>query len=251
MHIVLQWKLCYNSIDMGSFPLFREVVDPSMKIREKIVQFTIFFIGIMMMSFGIVLTIQVDLGVSPWDVLHIGLYQQFGLSIGTWNIIVGIIILGTSAIILKSWPKPGAYFNLLFVGVFVDLFLLLPIEPIYFWSKLLLLLVGIIIMAIGMGIYISAQFGTGPRDSLMMALHLKKGWKVPNVRLIMEVSVLMIGSLLGGPVHIGTIIISLTIGHVSGAAITYFYKVTNKIMDIVKVAKIVNNEIVSGKEVQK
>ncbi len=104
MHIVLQWKLCYNSIDMGSFPLFREVVDPSMKIREKIVQFTIFFIGIMMMSFGIVLTIQADLGVSPWDVLHIGLYQQFGLSIGTWNIIVGIIILGTSAIILKSWP---------------------------------------------------------------------------------------------------------------------------------------------------
>ena len=54
------------------------------------------------MSFGIVLTIQAGLGVAPWDVLHIGLYQQIGLTIGTWNVIVGFIILLTSALIIKN-----------------------------------------------------------------------------------------------------------------------------------------------------
>ena len=126
---------------------------------------------------------------------------------------------------------------MLFVGLFIDLFLLLPIQPVHLWSKLFILLAGIVIMAIGMGIYISAQFGTGPRDSLMMALHLKKGWKVHNVRLVMEVSVLIVGWLLGGPVHVGTIIISLTIGHASGIALEYFYKLTKRIMEKVKKEK--------------
>lgn len=196
------------------------------------------------MSFGIVLTIQAGLGVAPWDVLHIGLYQQIGLTIGTWNVIVGFIILLTSALIIKKWPKLGAYLNMLFVGLFIDLFLLLPIQPVHLWSKLFILLAGIVIMAIGMGIYISAQFGTGPRDSLMMALHLKKGWKVHNVRLVMEVSVLIVGWLLGGPVHVGTIIISLTIGHASGIALEYFYKLTKRIMEKVKKEKTTEKEIV-------
>ena len=212
--------------------------------KEKLVQFIIFFIGIIILALGIVLTIQADLGVSPWDVLHIGLYQQLGLTIGTWNIIVGIIILGTSSMIMKKWPKLGAYLNLLFVGVFIDLFLLIPIDPVHFWSKMIILILGIVVMAIGMGIYISAQFGTGPRDSLMMALHIKKGWKIPNVRLVMEISVLIVGWILGGPVYIGTIIISLTLGHATGVSMEFFYKVTNKLMNKVKSEKVVNNDIV-------
>lgn len=216
----------------------------NMSGKEKLVQFLIFFIGMIILAFGIVLTIQADLGVSPWDVLHIGLYQQFGLTIGTWNIIVGIIILGTSTIIMKKLPKLGAYLNLFFVGVFIDFFLFIPIEPVHFWSKMIILILGIVVMAIGMGIYISAQFGTGPRDSLMMALHIKKGWKIPNVRLVMEIAVLIVGWILGGPVHIGTIIISLTLGHATGISLEFFYKVTNKLMNKVKSEKVVNNDIV-------
>ena len=212
--------------------------------KEKLVQFIIFFIGIIILALGIVLTIQADLGVSPWDVLHIGLYQQLGLTIGTWNIIVGIIILGTSTIIMKKLPKLGAYLNLFFVGVFIDFFLFIPIDPVHFWSKMIILILGIVVMAIGMGIYISAQFGTGPRDSLMMALHIKKGWKIPNVRLVMEISVLIVGWILDGPVYIGTIIISLTLGHATGVSMEFFNKVSKKMMNKVKSEKVVNNDIV-------
>ena len=202
---------------------------------ELLVKSLIYLAGICVMSFGIALTIQAGIGVAPWDVLHIGLYKQFGLTIGTWNIIVGIIILAASAVIVKKFPKPGAYFNLIFVGVFIDLFLfLLPFSPSFFITKIIVLIAGLIIMATGMGMYISAGVGTGPRDSLMMALHLKKGWKVQNVRLVMEISVLVAGWLMGGPVHIGTVIAGLLTGHASGISISYFYKHTNRLINVIQ-----------------
>lgn len=206
--------------------------------KERFVQFLIFFIGLIIMAFGIALMIKANIGVASWDVLHIGLYKQLGLTIGTWNIIVGFIILFISSIIMKKLPQPGAYINMLLVGVFIDLFLLIPIHSSWISMKLFILLIGILIYAIGMGIYISAGFGTGPRDSLMMALHLRKGWKIQNVRLVMEVSVVFIGWMLGGPVHMGTIIISLLIGHVSGVTIPYFYKRTKKIMEMIRQKKV-------------
>ncbi len=218
--------------------------DRKMSKLERTVQFIIYFFGIIVMSFGIVLTIKADIGVAPWDVLHIGLYKQFGLTIGTWNIIVGIFILAISSIIMKKWPQFGAYLNMIFVGLFIDVFMIIPIEPSVIVYKLLILISGIFLLAVGMGIYISAQFGTGPRDSLMMALHVKKGWKVANVRLIMEVSVLIVGWLLGGPVHVGTIIISLFIGHISGLTIPYFYKKTELLRELIRTRQEKNNEMV-------
>ena len=94
----------------------------------------------------------------------------------------------------------------------------------------MMLFAGIAFMAIGMGIYISARFGTGPRDSLMMAIHFRTGWKVQNIRFVMEVSVLISGWLLGGPVHIGTVLNSLLIGHATGLTLPFFYRLTDKIM---------------------
>ncbi len=86
----------------------------------------IFTIGLLVMSLGIVFIILSDFGASPWDVLHVGLFYQLGLTIGTWSIVVGLFILGVSAIITREWPKFGAYLNMIMVGVFIDMYMLLP-----------------------------------------------------------------------------------------------------------------------------
>ena len=44
-------------------------------------RFIIYLFGLLVMSLGIVLLILADLGPSPWDVLHVGLYYKFGLTI--------------------------------------------------------------------------------------------------------------------------------------------------------------------------
>nr|WP_246596094.1 YitT family protein [Bacillus alkalicola] len=172
------------------------------------------------MSFGIALTILADLGSAPWDVLHVGLTQQVGLTVGSWTIIMGFIVLSSAAILTKEFPKLGAFLNMILVGVFVDIFLFVFSTPVSLLGQGVMLIAGIIITGFGIGVYISPQCGAGPRDSLMLAVSQRTKLSVAQVRFIMEVFVLTIGWFLGGPVFVGTILFSLTIGHVTGISLS-------------------------------
>ena len=182
------------------------------------------------MSLGIVLIIISNFGASPWDVLHVGLHYQLGLTIGTWSIVVGLLILGSSSVMMREWPQFGAYLNMILVGIFIDMFMLLPIltEPTSWLGKMAMFFAGMVIYAYGMGIYLSAQLGAGPRDSFMLAITEKTGWKVANARRIMEVFVLIIGWILGGPVFVGTLIFSFAFGTFVGMALPHCRFLTNK-----------------------
>ncbi|MFD1705503.1 YitT family protein [Siminovitchia sediminis] len=182
------------------------------------------------MALGITLTIVADVGAAPWDVLHVGLYYQFGLTIGTWNIIIGFIVLGSAGIMMKEWPRFGAYLNMIFVGAFIDMYMSLPfmVEPATWYGKSVMFLAGMVVYAYGMGIYLSAKLGAGPRDSFMLALTARTKWKVSNARRLMEIGVLVIGWLLGGPVFIGTVIFSLAAGTFIGIALPQCQALANK-----------------------
>lgn len=160
--------------------------------------------------------IEADLGVAPWDVLHIGLTNQFGLTVGTWSIFVGFWILVLTSLLTKRWPQLGAFLNMLFLGIFIDIFRLFIGTPVTIKGQYVMLLVGVIVTGYGIGLYIAPKCGAGPRDSLMIAITEKSAWKVQYVRGLMEIVVLAIGWKLGGPVFIGTILFSLTIGSVVG-----------------------------------
>lgn len=183
------------------------------------------------MSFGIALMITADLGSAPWDVLHIGLTIQLGLTIGTWSIIVGFGIILLTYLLTKEWPQLGAFINMIFVGIFIDIFIFFLTTPETFTAKLLMLVVGIIVIGYGMGIYIAPNCGTGPRDSLMLAIKKRTGWKIQWVRSGMEIIVLTLGWLLGGPVFIGTIIFCFGIGHVVGIALPQCQKLVDRMIE--------------------
>ena len=204
-------------------------------------RFLVYLIGILVMSLGIVLLIVADLGASPWDVLHVGLYYQLGLTIGTWSIIIGIVILTVAALISKEFPKIGAFLNMILIGIFIDLYLLLPFmqTPNSLSGKIIMFLLGLLIYCYGMGLYISAQLGAGPRDGLMIALTTKTGWRVGRVRACMEIVVLIVGWQLGGPVFWGTIIIGLAIGPIAGFALPQCQSLTNYFLDKLKKQKVV------------
>ncbi|WP_066050570.1 YczE/YyaS/YitT family protein [Robertmurraya korlensis] len=184
-------------------------------------RFFIYFLGLLLMSLGIVFLIKADIGATPWDVLHVGLHYQFGLTIGTWSILVGVAILTLASIISKEFPQIGAFLNMLLVGVFIDMYFLLPIiqTPGDWIGKSLMFVAGLLLNGYGMGLYISASFGAGPRDSLMIALTASTGWKLTYVRACIEIIVLIIGWQLGGPVFIGTVVFSFVIGPIVGIAL--------------------------------
>ncbi|ATO30277.1 hypothetical protein RA13_21660 [Bacillus atrophaeus] len=181
--------------------------------REFVLRWAFYFIGLLILSFGISLTIEGKaLGISPWDAFHYGLFQRFGLTIGQWAIIIGAIIVCLTSVFTKALPKIGAILNMLLIGIFIDFFnILLPEPPTYAVSVIVFSL-GVLLIGYGVGVYVSAGLGAGPRDSLMMLISEKTGWNVQWVRNGIELTILAVAWGMGGPIGIGTIIIAILTG---------------------------------------
>ncbi|MFC0230860.1 YitT family protein [Bhargavaea ullalensis] len=182
-----------------------------------------FFVGQLILSLGITMTIKGEkLGIGPWDVLHVGLFRNFGLTIGSWSIITGFLIVGCTAAVLRRWPQIGTWMNMLLIGLFIDFFYWL-IPPIYSTGgQTAIFIAGTAVMAAGVGMYVSPNIGAGPRDTLMLIITEKTGWSVKTVRTGLEVTVAIAGWLLGGPVGIGTVLIALFLGQLVHHTIPWF-----------------------------
>ncbi len=200
---------------------------------EQLIYWSVFITGLIVMAFGIALMITAHLGSAPWDVFHIGLFNKLGLTIGTWSIIVGFIIVATTSILTKKWPQPGVYLNMILVGIFIDLFLAMPAmtTPVHLYSRVSMLMAGILVNGAGISVYIAARRGAGPRDTLMLYLTEKTGWRLAPVRRLMELAVLIIGWLMGGPVSFGTFIFGLTIGSIVGLLLPLCEKSVSMIIE--------------------
>lgn len=196
----------------------------------------IYLIGLLVMALGVVFLLKSNLGSPPWDVLHVGLYYNFGLTIGSWSILAGVVILTISAIIAKEIPQIGAFTNMVLVGTFIDLYFFLPflVTPDQLIGRIIMFGVGLLLLGYGMGIYISAQFGAGPRDSLMIAVADRTGWSIRSVRSVIELVALFVGWRLGGPVFWGTIVFSICIGPISGFALPQCKRLTNFLLGKLK-----------------
>lgn len=189
-----------------------------------------FFAGLIIMSLGITLTIKGNaIGTSPWDVFHIGLYKQLGLTIGTWSILTGLLIICTTSLYLKSFPKLATLLNMLLIGSFIDVFNWLLPDTDRLFGQIAYFGTGFIIMSIGCGLYIAASLGAGPRDTVMMII-ASKGYSVKTGRMVMEVFAAIVGWLLGGPVGIGTIILALGTGYIIQPSLFYFKRKIEQII---------------------
>lgn len=180
-----------------------------------------FFIGIIVLSLGLTLTIKGQiLGVGSWDVLHIGLAKSIGLTIGTWSILIGLGILAIDMIVRKRWPLPGTFLDMFLTGIFIDIFNYWLPDIDGFWMQLLAYMTGLLLLGWGCGMYMVANLGIGPRDTLMLLFAQKLGWSVMRSRTIMEVTVAILGFLLGGPVGLGTVLMAIVLGPIVQYALT-------------------------------
>ncbi|MYL47857.1 YitT family protein [Halobacillus litoralis] len=183
------------------------------KKREIFIRWSFFFIGLVILGLGISMTMQVkEFGIGPWDVFHYGLFLQLGLTVGTWSIIAGLLIVLTSSVFQKMWPQAGTILNMILIGVFIDFFNWLLPEPETLVMQLFIFISGTFVIAFGIGVYVAPEIGAGPRDSLMLLITKATGWKVSTVRNGIEIIVAIAGFALGGPVGAGTVFIALFLG---------------------------------------
>jgi uncharacterized membrane protein YczE len=171
--------------------------------------------GLFLCAAGIVALLESRLGLSPWDVLHQGLANHTPLTYGTANIAVGVVVLGLSAL-LGARVGPGTVANAILIGTFVELLVHVPaveaLSESSLATRVVVLVAGIELVAAGSAFYLGAALGAGPRDSLMLVLALRSGWRIGVVRTLLESSVVVAGAVLGGTVGIGTVAFALFIG---------------------------------------
>lgn len=183
--------------------------------KTEIWRWTFYLIGLIILALGISMTIKGRrLGIGPWDVFHVGLFNKLGLTIGTWSILTGLVIVGSTAIVLKELPKIGTWINMILLGVFIDIFNWIIPDFETLMPQAVIFITGIVIMSYGIGVYMSPNVGAGPRDSLMLVFVEKFGFSIKLVRTSIEVIVALGGWLLGGPIGVGTVIIALLLGQI-------------------------------------
>jgi uncharacterized membrane protein YczE len=166
--------------------------------------------GLLLCALGIALMVRADLGLGPWDVLHQGLSVATGVSIGVAAILVGFLVL-LLWLPLRERPGIGTLANIITVGLGLDLLLWLTVTPGSLLARWLLLLIGPPLFSIGVGIYIGAGVGSGPRDGVMTGLE-RRGVPVAVSRTTLELMALGVGWALGGTVGLGTIYFALAVG---------------------------------------
>jgi uncharacterized membrane protein YczE len=167
-------------------------------------------VGLALFGLGISLVIEADLGAAPWDVFHTGVSERTGISIGTVILVVGLLLL-LLWIPLRQRPGVATILNAVVIGVTADLFLALLPEPELVVVRTVFLAAGLLLTAIGSGLYIGAGLGSGPRDGIMMGLS-RRGISVRLARTSIEVTAVIVGVLLGGSAGIGTVAFALGIG---------------------------------------
>ena len=199
-------------------------------MKQLVWRWVFFIVGVTTMALGISMTIKgQQFGIGPWDVFHVGLNNHLGLSIGTWAILTGVIIVVITMIVTKKFPLLGTWLNILFIGSFIDVFNWLLPDVTSYIGQLIIFIIGVFIMAIGVGVYVSPNVGAGPRDSLMLLLMAKTGWSIKKVRTGIEIIVALAGWALGGPVGIGTIVIALLLGQIVHYSLPMSQKLLYKI----------------------
>src|SRR5438105_2469304 len=186
-------------------------------MRGRLVQL---FLGLALYGLSSSLLVLARLGLDPWDVFHQGLARHSGLAIGTWSILVGLVVL-LLWIPLRQLPGIGTVANVVLIGGTMDIVLSLVHSPNSLLWRIVCLLAGVGLNGVATGAYIGAGLGPGPRDGLMTGL-AARGHSIRVVRTGIEIAVLVTGWLLGGTVGVGTVLYAVSIGPLAHVFVPVF-----------------------------
>jgi uncharacterized membrane protein YczE len=189
--------------------------------RSLPLRLTTLIFGLFVYGLGVAMTVHAGLGIAPWDVFAQGISIQTGLSFGVSTVVVSALVL-LAWIPLKVKPGIGTIANAILIGLFADFWLVLLPDTDAYWQRLIIFLIGVVIVAIATGLYISSRLGSGPRDGLMQGTANALDKPFWMVRTGYEGTVLTIGALMGGQVREGTLIFALSIGYLVQLSMKFF-----------------------------
>ncbi|MGL5765537.1 MAG: YczE/YyaS/YitT family protein, partial [Sarcina sp.] len=171
-------------------------------------------LGFILCASSTVFMLNSNLGLSPWDVLHEGVSKISGMTIGTASVVIGILFL-LFGMILGQKLGLGTILNMIIVGPIIDFIIYIEIIPVSnnIFTGMIMMIIGMLTMGYGCYLYIGCSLGCGPRDGVMLALSSRSNIQIKYIRGIIEITVLVLGYILGGTVGLGTFISAIGLGY--------------------------------------
>lgn len=192
-------------------------------------RYFIFVLGLFILTFGISLTILSNLGTSPFDALLVGLANSVGLTVGSWEVILALLMIFLNALLQKRKPELLGMVTAFITGVGIDLWLYLlshQLSPQFWYSKTIIFGLGLVIIGLGTAIYLFANFAPIPIDRLTLILKELMRTNLFISRTIIYAVFLVLAFIFGGPIGIGTIL-TVSLG---GLVLNFFMPIVEKVM---------------------
>jgi uncharacterized protein len=194
------------------------------------VKYVFYVFGILLLTLGISFTIQSDLGTSPFDALLVGLSIHVGLTVGSWEVIIALLLIGCNSLLKRQKPEFSGLLTAFITGIGIDmwLFLLHPfVTPELWYSKAVCFGIGLVIIGLGTATYLHTNFAPIPVDRLTIIIKEITRTNIFFSRTIIYLVFLIMAIILNGPIGIGTLL-TVCLG---GLILNYFMPFTEKVLD--------------------
>jgi len=204
-------KLFSLALSIKKIPKVTWSSEDAFNLKPKPLTLIFLVFGLFLFGLGESLLITSGAGVGPYTVLAQGISNLSGWSIGLSTFVISIFVL-LMWIPLKQKPGMGTILNAFIIALTIEFSVYYLPYPETYPMQILQVVAGVLIIGIGSGFYLIANLGAGPRDGLMIGLQKKTNLPIYSIRTIIEVSVVIVGWLMGGVVGLGTAIFAFGIG---------------------------------------
>lgn len=172
-------------------------------------RYVVYTLGLLLVTLGIACTIQARLGTSPFDALLVGLSRQVGLTVGSWEIIIALLLIGCNALLQRQRPQMIGLLTACITGLGIDLWLFVLrswLTPQVWYGQMIGFVIGMLVMGLGTAMYLHTHFAPMPIDKLTLILRELWNTNILVARTIVYAVFLLLAWSLDGPIGIGTIL---------------------------------------------
>ncbi|MED4037135.1 YitT family protein [Niallia taxi] len=193
-------------------------------------KYVVYILGIAILTFGISFTIRSDIGTSPFDALLVGLSMRIGLTVGSWEIILAVILITCNALLTKQKPEIVGLLTAFITGIFIDIWLFIMdsfLTPELWYSKGVCFTIGLVLIGLGTAIYLHTNIAPIPVDRLTLIIQELTNTNMFFARTFIYLLFLILAVLLNGPIGIGTLL-TVCLG---GMVLQFFMPYTEKTLN--------------------
>jgi len=193
-------------------------------------KYVFYVVGILILTLGISLTIQSKLGTSPFDALLVGLSKNVGLTVGSWEIILALLLIGSNSLLARQRPEILGLVTAFITGIGIDMWLFLLhdiVSPDLWFSQAVCFTTGLVVVGLGTATYLHTNFAPIPVDRLTLIIKELTRKTVFFSRTLIYILFLMLAIIFNGPIGVGTLL-TVCLG---GYILHFFMPITGRILD--------------------